>query len=82
MSTYTEKLESTLAGMASNLEKAASDLRRLAAQVGQDEDFQQVSEAVMIIQNMNAGLRIDRLINLPIEGLTSRLLSLQSTTPK
>ena len=82
MSTYTEKLESTLAGMASNLEKATSDLRRLAAQVGQDEDFQQVSEAVMIIQNMNAGLRIDRLINLPIEGLTSRLLSLQSTTPK
>ncbi|AYG47740.1 hypothetical protein DV532_25980 (plasmid) [Pseudomonas sp. Leaf58] len=82
MSTYTEKLESTLAAMASNLEKAASDLRRLANQVGQDEDFQQVSEAIMIIQNMNAGLRIDRLINLPIEGLTSRLLSRQSTTPQ
>ncbi|MDT8925069.1 hypothetical protein RBE51_19965 [Pseudomonas taiwanensis] len=82
MSKYTEQLESTLASMASNLEKAANDLRRLAEKVGQDENFQQVSEAVMIIQNMNAGLRIDRLINLPIEGLTAQLLSRQSTTPQ
>jgi hypothetical protein len=74
MSKHTVQLQSTLEAMSLSLERAAKDLRRLSVEVGQDEAFSQVSEAVMIVQNLYSGLPLDRLINLPVDALSLRLL--------
>lgn len=77
MNKHTLQLQGTLESMASELEKAASELRTLAKEVGQDESFGQVSEALMIIKNLNSGLPLDRLINVPIEALSLQVMALR-----
>ena len=55
--------------MAKQLEETAKQLRQVAERMRKEQSFSATSEAAELIQNLHAGLPLDKLVWMPIEAL-------------